>query len=345
MKHFFTLLVVALGFANYSFAQTANATVFSENGDKFTLILNGEKQNASPQTNVKLQGLTNEFYQARVDFEDASLPDFTSKNFAVQKGFEVTYVIKQNKKGEYILRYQTASEIGSSATAVTPTDEPKVVDYVIETDEVEMEEEVPSNISMTTTVNPGTSSTTTTTTTTTKPASKTGTTGTTGEKVNVNMNIGGINMGVNMNVEGMDMDTDMVIEEQVVTKTTTTQTTTTATPAAPAPREEIVVKSEKPVGCSRPMETSAFNTAKKSIADKGFDDTRLSTAKQVVKANCMSTNQIVEVMGTFGFEETKLEFAKYAYDYCTDKNNYYLISDAFSFSSSTDELNEFLESK
>ena len=82
-----------------------------------------------------------------------------------------------------------------------------------------------------------------------------------------------------------------------------------------------------------------------SISSKGFDETKLSTAKQAVKANCMSVAQIKEVMSLFGFEETKLDFAKYAYEFCTDKNNYYMVGDAFSFSSSTDELNEFIESK
>ena len=50
-------------------------------------------------------------------------------------------------------------------------------------------------------------------------------------------------------------------------------------------------------------------------------------------------------MAAFGFEETKLEFAKYAYDFCTEKNKYYMVGDKFSFSSSKDELNEYLEGK
>lgn len=349
MKQFFTIITMFFGFTSATFAQTANAVVFSENGDKFTLILNGEKQNETPMANVKLTGLTGEFYQARVDFEDASLPDFTNKNFVVQKGREVTYVVKQNKKGEYILRYQSDTEIsGSTASTPASATDVKVVDYAIEEEVVE--ESVPAtNVNITTTGTPGSmttttnvpGTTTTTTTTTTNVVKPTG-----GEKVNVNMNVGGVNMGINMNIEGMDTDTDMVVEETVVTKTTSSQTTTTTNvPSQPVQREEIVVKSDKPVGCSRPMDTAAFTSAKKSIADKGFDDTRLTMAKQIAKANCMSADQIVQVMGVFGFEETKLEFAKYAYDYCTDKGNYYKINDAFSFSSSIDELNEYLESK
>jgi hypothetical protein len=336
MKQIFTFVLITVS-ALSSFAQNANAVVFSENGDKFTLVLNGEKQNAAPQTNVKLSNLTNDFYMARIDFEDATLPDFTEKNFAVHKGYEVTYVIKTNKKGEYVLRFQGESEI--STGAAVKSDEIKIVDYA-HTDEEEVI--APSKTSTTTsTTKPAVSGSTTTTTTTTtvKP--------TNGEKVNVNMNVGGVNMGINMNIEGMDGE--MEVEETTTTTVKTTSSNTTTTTSTPAPktttRQEVVVAERTPVGCSRPMDASSFGSAKGSISSKGFDETKLSTAKQAVKANCMSVAQIKEVMGLFGFEESKLDFAKYAYEFCTDKNNYFMVGDAFSFSSSTDELNEFIESK
>ncbi|MFM7683799.1 MAG: DUF4476 domain-containing protein [Bacteroidota bacterium] len=50
-------------------------------------------------------------------------------------------------------------------------------------------------------------------------------------------------------------------------------------------------------------------------------------------------------MTIFGFEETKLDFAKFAYDYCFDVNNYFLVNDAFTFDSTKDELNEYLQTK
>ncbi|MFN6378847.1 MAG: DUF4476 domain-containing protein [Flavobacteriales bacterium] len=336
MKQIFTFLLITVSSLS-SFAQNANAVVFSENGDKFTLVLNGEKQNAAPQTNVKLSNLTNDFYMARIDFEDASLPDFTEKNFAVHKGYEVTYVIKTNKKGEYVLRFQGESALsGSASSTPAKTDDIKIVDYA---EEVEVQETPTKTTTTTSTTRPvvSGSTTTTTTTTTTKPA--------TGEKVNVNMNVGGVNMGINMNIEGMEGE--MEVEETTTTTVKSSSSNTTTTTSAPktVAREEVVVVEKASGGCSRPMDSGSFTSAKGSISSKGFDDTKLSTAKQAVKANCMSVAQIKEVMGLFGFEESKLEFAKFAYDFCTDKNNYYMVGDAFSFSSSTDELNEFIESK
>jgi hypothetical protein len=93
------------------------------------------------------------------------------------------------------------------------------------------------------------------------------------------------------------------------------------------------------------MDAASFVKAKQTIESKGFDDTKLSTAKQVVKANCLTTDQIIEVMTTFGFEESRLDFAKYAYDFCFDQNNYYNVSQGFTFDSSTEELNEYIETK
>ena len=42
-------------------------------------------------------------------------------------------------------------------------------------------------------------------------------------------------------------------------------------------------------------------------------------------------------------DEDKLTYAKFAYDSCVDKGNYYTVSELFSFSTTTYEFNEFLE--
>lgn len=45
----------------------------------------------------------------------------------------------------------------------------------------------------------------------------------------------------------------------------------------------------------------------------------------------------------FSFEDTRLDLAKYAYGYTFDIGNYYQINDAFTFSSSIDELNSYIQ--
>lgn len=350
MKRFFTLIFLGMLMINSINAQTASAVIFSENGEKFIAYLNGEQQNDVAKANVKISGLTAEFYQLRVDFEDAKYADFSNGNFAVAAGNETTYVIKLNKKGEYVCRFQgQVPSQGPSTTSSTPTSDVKNyaeaddVENIQMVDEPEPDDKVTMNTNVSGTgVNMGVNQTTTTTTT-----SK-GSTPVKGESINMNVNVDGVDMGISLDVTGMDMEGDMEgeieFEEVTTTSTTTSKSTTTNTQVEQdqeLSKQHVVVAGP----CSGSMAPTNFASAKKSIESKGFDEDKLTIAKQIVKSNCMTANQIKEVLAFFGFEETKLAFARYSYDYCVDQNNYYVINDAFSFSSSVDELNKYIESK
>ena len=183
-----TLIAFALFSLTDAFAQM-NAVIYSEAGEKFTLYLNGEAMNNEPQANVKLQGLTSEFYQARVDFQDATLADFSNNNFALHPGMEVTYQVKKNKKGEYVLRYYTENPISSGATTNNPSNN-NAKDFAVADDAPASTTQTQNN---TGTVNSGNTTTTTTVTgTNTKP--------TNGGNVGLNINVDGVNMGMNVNV-------------------------------------------------------------------------------------------------------------------------------------------------
>lgn len=85
---------------------------------------------------------------------------------------------------------------------------------------------------------------------------------------------------------------------------------------------------------------------KESIKSQSFNNTQVTLAKQAFSSKpCFKALQIREIVSLFSFESSKLEIAKYAYDYCEDKNNYFLVNDAFSFSSSIDDLNKYIKSK
>ncbi len=100
-----------------------------------------------------------------------------------------------------------------------------------------------------------------------------------------------------------------------------------------------------PYGCPMPMNGNDFNTAKESIRSKTFESTKLEIAKQVTDANCFTAQQIKELVQVFEFEASKLEFAKYAFPHCYDKNNYYKVNDAFTFEASMTELSNFVKGK
>ena len=95
----------------------------------------------------------------------------------------------------------------------------------------------------------------------------------------------------------------------------------------------------EPVGMSQ----ADFDEAYAMIQRESFDETRLTIAKQVVAANPMTVNQIAQIAKLFSFESNRLEFAKYVYRYCIDKNKYYAIYEVFDFDSSKQELNEYIQ--
>jgi len=79
------------------------------------------------------------------------------------------------------------------------------------------------------------------------------------------------------------------------------------------------------------------------IKKESFDSSKLAVAKQVVASNPMCAQQIANICNLFSFENNKLEFAKYAYRYCTEKNKYYLLNSAFSYEASKRELNDYIK--
>ena len=60
---------------------------------------------------------------------------------------------------------------------------------------------------------------------------------------------------------------------------------------------------------------------------------------------CLFVSQVKEIILQFTFEQTRLDFAKYAYDRTYDVGNYFKVNDTFTFESSTEELNDYIDSR
>jgi hypothetical protein len=296
-------------------AQTSNAIFFTENGEQFNLVLNGILQNEKPETNVKLTGLNAPSYKVRVLFADKTLGQVDYNLNFVNMGAEVSYNIKKNSKGAYVVRY--VSEV-PLAQAPPPAPGQSVIIY---------------------STSPAAASTTTTRQTTTT---------TTGSPDNVSINLGvnvdGQGGGMNMNVSGMNGHM-----ESSSTTTTTTVHSTTTTYEEPAPSQPATVVYvdgyNGKIGCPVPMARSEFESFKGSLSSKSFEDSKMTMAKQVLNNNCLTSSQVREVMGLFTFEESKLDFAKYAYGHTYDISNYYKVNDAFGFETSIEELNSYISNQ
>ena len=85
-----------------------------------------------------------------------------------------------------------------------------------------------------------------------------------------------------------------------------------------------------------------FMQLKNSIANKSFESSKMEIAKQAFASNYFSSAQVADMMTLFSFESSRLEFAKCAYSRVMDRQNYYLVNNAFSFESSIQELNQFI---
>ena len=71
-----------------------------------------------------------------------------------------------------------------------------------------------------------------------------------------------------------------------------------------------------------------------------FDENRIELAQAMVTSKLLTTADIRRMIGTFQFEDNKLDFAKYAYAYVADPENYFKIASDFTFpSNKTDLLN------
>jgi hypothetical protein len=90
------------------------------------------------------------------------------------------------------------------------------------------------------------------------------------------------------------------------------------------------------------MAPNDFYALKNTIANAKFESTRFSIAKSAVSLNCFTSQQIHELLYLFTFESTRVDFAKLAYYSVIDKERFYLVYDAFTFSSSIDELSRFI---
>ncbi len=80
-----------------------------------------------------------------------------------------------------------------------------------------------------------------------------------------------------------------------------------------------------------------------AMRQASFESNKLTIAKQALRNNNIYAAGVERIMRQFSFEDSRIEFAKYAYSHCIDPQNYYRVNNAFTFSSSIEELSEFID--
>lgn len=315
MRKIYLLAAMLMPIISFAQMQTGgNLTIFSEDGDRFFLVLNGEKQNDEPQTNIKIEDLPQPYYSAKIIFEDKSLATISKSAIMITdadgKMMDVTYKIKKDKAKKVKLAYYSMIPVPQDFM-------PPAGMYVRQWGRPYDSDGNRGGGRNQQQNNPNT--------------------------VGASVNVGGLNMSVSITDPDMDMESGHSTHQSHQSHQTTHTTTTTTTTTSGGGYGQTQGGYGNTRGCTWPMNATDFAAAKKTITQSSFDDTKLTTAKSIVSNNCVSTEQVVQLCNLFSFEDNKLAFAKYAYKYTTDPRNYFKVNDVFSFSSNKEELSEYIQ--
>ncbi len=68
-----------------------------------------------------------------------------------------------------------------------------------------------------------------------------------------------------------------------------------------------------------------------SMRNRSFEDTKVSIAREALRNAGILSEDLKLVLQHFDYESTRLEFAKYAYDFVCDQERFYYVYDAFEF--------------
>jgi hypothetical protein len=269
------------------------------------------KQNTLPAPRVEVKDMQVGYYQVRVDFEDPSLPDFAQNNVGIEHNVHATYLVKLNRKGEYVLRMNGYAPMNGAVATTGSMPPPANMNYG-GYDEGTVAAPASGQAQISVQADDPTST----------------------ESVSMNVNFGNMMQAAGTALGNMNIN--------VTTTTTTTSTQTgnwggdwSQQPAAqPAAAQPVV-----PAGPTA-MSSLDFNDYLNAIRGKTFEDSKLSTAKAPLSGQYLTAKQIKQVMQVFTFEDSRLEFAIFAHSRCVDPSNYYQVYDAFEFELSIDDLQE-----
>ena len=95
-------------------------------------------------------------------------------------------------------------------------------------------------------------------------------------------------------------------------------------------------------GYSRSISNEDFFAAERVMERENFDDARLLYAKRLMDETYLCAEQVKELARFFSFDNSRLDFAKYAYNRTTDKNNFSVVCNAFSSGNGRDQLMNFI---
>lgn len=312
------------------FPSTGSLTVYSEQGDPFFLYLNGEKQNETAQSNIRVENLDQLSYTVKIIFKDAKLNSITKTNVFVSDGDDVmmdaTYKLSRTSwypklkfygmnpvkadykapAGLYVHRYGAThqkNEAITSEPSKIPAQQPVAIiqkpftDTVKPMNPVLTKEAAGKNVQLTKE---------------NKPAS---------EKLTVN--------------NATPSKKTIPAEKKEIGNTVKKNGATNA---------GLMIREPEGWICQNewPMWKADFAMAKKKIAGEKSETLKLASAKLLVNQSCLSCDEVAEIAGLLVQEDSRLEFVKFAFNHTIDFKNYGKVFRVLTSFKSKENLHQFI---
>lgn len=318
MKHFLLLIILPLLFVQ---AQTGNISVYSSKGLKFTVVLNGIDQNDQPATHVKVSDVPEGSYRIKVRFENEKLGQ-ASRGMFVEPGkaYKMSVMHKSVATVDHHfdgVQSQMAKTLGNDPNAKAnnyDAVENFVIRYVSEATAA-------SNGTGSEMVVPFRARTKFSNLTNEVSA---------GAKVEVNASAAVSPAKVTVpQAEAPPVEnTQVARQDQVVDL-----------------KANAAAASSYSSACTSPMDENTYSATKSGVSSQPTSELRTQVAKQIINAVCMSVEQISEVANLIQGDAGKMDFVKYAFDYCFDTQNYSSLTVVFETPESVEAFNQFMSTK
>lgn len=98
--------------------------------------------------------------------------------------------------------------------------------------------------------------------------------------------------------------------------------------------------------CASPLSESAFDNHKKQLERESFEEDRMKMATNFLKQKkCLKVSQIKRVIKLLNFEDNQVAFAKMAYGFAHDPENYQEVISIFTEAPTRKTLSRFINKR
>ncbi len=92
-----------------------------------------------------------------------------------------------------------------------------------------------------------------------------------------------------------------------------------------------------------PMPPRAFASLLRMLEEEPFPDEKYSIVREAASKNYFTSQQVLQILKEFVFEDDRLKVAKLLYPRVVDPENFFIVYEAFTFPSSKRELRKWVE--